>query len=133
MKEYKDKTPNQNIISAVKPRILVCGQKIQTPDSQQQATVIVQAPSSGITGFPSNVLTVVTSIPASSTDNSSNVYSNATFLAPQPLTEDSSQGVAKSVKRVIPTTNEIGNANNSQESNNSDSMETKRPKGESSS
>ncbi|XP_055926855.1 forkhead box protein K1-like isoform X1 [Argiope bruennichi] len=129
--ENSDKS-NQNMISTVKPRILVCGQKIQTPDSQQQATVIVQAPSSGITGFPSNVLTVVTSIPASSTDNSSNVYSNATFLAPQPITEDSSQGVAKSVKRVIPTTNEIGNATNSQESN-SDNTETKRPKGESSS
>ncbi|GIY62177.1 forkhead box protein K1 [Caerostris darwini] len=128
--ENNDKIINQNI-SAVKPRILVCGQKIANADSQ--STVIVQAPPSG---FPSNVLTVVTSIPASHSDNSSNVYSNATFLAPQPLSEEPSQGIAKSLKRVISTPNEIGKSS-LQECNNSSSssnnIETKRPKGESSS
>ncbi|GFQ93799.1 forkhead box protein K1 [Trichonephila clavata] len=131
--ESNDKTTNQNIISAVKPRILVCGQKISNPDSQPQATVIVQAPPSGLAGFTSNVLTVVTTIPASSDNNSSNVYSNATFLAPQPLSEDTSQGIAKSLKRIIPANNEIGNST-IQESNNTDNkIEIKRPKGESSS
>lgn len=120
------------MIPTSKPRILLCGQKLQTCDSQpaSQATVIVQAPPSAMTGFSSNVLTVVTPSVVSEEKNSS-LYSNASFIAPQPLSEDGSQNVAKPFKRVYTASNELENSSvsdNCTENN----VDVKRPKSESS-
>lgn len=106
----------------------MCGPKDSQPVSQ--ATVIVQAPSSGVAGFPSNVLTVVTQPMAGNADENkaSNVYSSASFIAPQPIKKDSSQGVAKSFKRVFTTTNEL--EKKVTESSNENNVEIKRPKTE---
>nr|XP_042907480.1 forkhead box protein K2 isoform X2 [Parasteatoda tepidariorum] len=126
-----DKVSSQNLLPAVKPRILVCGPKVQNSDSQpvSQATVIVQASSSGVAGFPSNVLTVVTQPLAGNSDEASNIYSTASFIAPQPLSKDSSQNVAKTFKRVFTTANELEDASVS-ESSTENNVEIKRPKSE---
>ncbi|XP_071039221.1 forkhead box protein K1 isoform X2 [Parasteatoda tepidariorum] len=129
--ENSDKVSSQNLLPAVKPRILVCGPKVQNSDSQpvSQATVIVQASSSGVAGFPSNVLTVVTQPLAGNSDEASNIYSTASFIAPQPLSKDSSQNVAKTFKRVFTTANELEDASVS-ESSTENNVEIKRPKSE---
>ncbi|KFM67604.1 Forkhead box protein K2, partial [Stegodyphus mimosarum] len=134
--ENSDKSGNLNLVPPAKPRILLCGQKVQCSDSQptSQATVIVQAPPSAVTGFSSNVLTVVTPTSAivSEENNTSNVYNNASFIAPQPVAEDPSQGVAKSFKRVFSTANELESSSVPEKSN-ENNIEIKRPKTESAS
>lgn len=129
--EPNDKTVNQNMIPNTKPRILLCGQKLQSSDSQpaSQATVIVQAPPSAVTGFPSNVLTVVTPSVVSE-DKNSGLYSSASFIAPQPLAEDGSQNMAKPFKRVFTTANELENSPVSDNTENN--IDIKRPKNDSS-
>ncbi|XP_035216517.1 forkhead box protein K2-like, partial [Stegodyphus dumicola] len=134
--ENSDKSGNPNLIPPAKPRILLCGQKVQGSDSQptSQATVIVQAPPSAVTGFSSNVLTVVTPTSAivSEENNTSNVYNNASFIAPPPVAEDPSQGVAKSFKRVFSTANELESSSVPEKSS-ENNIEIKRPKPESAS
>lgn len=107
----------------------MCGQKLQSADSQpaSQATVIVQAPPSAVTGFSPNVLTVVTPSVVSEEKNSS-LYSSGSFIAPQPLSEDSSQGMAKPFKRVFAASNELENSSISDNTENN--IEIKRPKSE---
>lgn len=85
---------NQNLVSSVKPRLLLCSQKLATPDSPatpHPTTVIVQAPPAAFANA-ANVLTVVTAATESSSNNNSSVPpSSATFLAPQPLSEEKQQ------------------------------------------
>lgn len=128
---FPDKSINQSMIANTKPRILLCGQKLQSSESQpaSQATVIVQAPPSAVTGFPSNVLTVVTPSVMSEEKNSS-LYSSGSFIAPQPLSEDNSQGTAKPFKRVFATANEFENSSVT-DNNTENNIDVKRPKSES--
>lgn len=118
------------MIPNTKPRILLCGQKLQSSDSQpaSQATVIVQAPPSAITGFSSNVLTVVTPSMVKE-EKTSSLYSSASFIAPQPLTEDNSQGMAKPFKRVFTAASELENSSVS-DNITENNIDIKRPKAE---
>ncbi|KAG8191756.1 hypothetical protein JTE90_008819 [Oedothorax gibbosus] len=82
------KPTNQNIVTSVKPRLLLCPQKLTNDNGSpgpHPTTVIVQAPPSGF-GTSPNVLTVV-----SAASENNQFSSAATFLAPQPLAAEDKQ------------------------------------------
>lgn len=81
IKNETDKSCTQSQ-SSVKPRYVLCSQKYplrESPSSVIQPTVIVQAPPASGAGLPS-----MSSSTVIAQGNSSSIYSNVTFVAPQP-------------------------------------------------